>query len=278
MKASYSVSGTYKNYYWNPPSPYIDFSSATKFMVDIYPLTQTPSQYNEPIMLKLSDQAGGAIYEVPVRNLNAGLWNTVTVDLTGIPAANRMEIKQINLYLWTGFSNEINGRTAVEYYFDHIRLGGSKINGFEKLSQWSGEAVRAANTSIKTEGAQSCLTTYTISGTWVNHYWNTGNTQKIDLSEASRIKFDIRPTSQTPAGNNEPLVFKVADDTGVIYEQQITRLTANQWTTVTIDISGIAKANRKSVKQFNFYVYTAFTSAINGRTSIQYYMDNLCAN
>ncbi|NBD25447.1 carbohydrate-binding protein [Paenibacillus glycinis] len=150
------------------------------------------------------------------------------------------------------------------------------INGFENVSQWAGEATRTADTTKKTEGAQSIKFHYTVpSSGWANGYYNIASPY-VDISGAASLKLDVYPTSQTPSGQAEPITLKLQDQAGgVIYEDRLPNLTANQWNTVTVNLSGIPQASRHQLNSVNLYLYSGFTAQINGRTSLDYYFDNL---
>ncbi|QHW30801.1 cellulase family glycosylhydrolase [Paenibacillus rhizovicinus] len=275
LKATYPVNTGWKNFNYAIASPYLNLGSATELKLDVYPYSQTPGTYSEPVELKLHDVTGGVIYEQQLPHLTANQWNTVTVSLTGIAAANRQKLDYIDLYLYSGFTGEIGGRTSVAYGFDNLRFTPTAINGFENTSQWAGEATGVADTAHKTEGNQSIKATYAVSSGWKNFYTDIASPY-LNLSAAASIKLDVYPLSQTPGTYSEPIQLKLHDVTGgVIYEQQLPHLTANQWNTVTINLSGIAAANRQKIDNINLYLWSGFTNEIGGRASVGYYFDNL---
>ncbi|MBM7563943.1 cellulase family glycosylhydrolase [Paenibacillus sacheonensis] len=277
LKVTYAASGGWKNYAYAIGSPYLNLGSATEVKLDVYPYSQTPGTYNEPVDLKLHDVTGNVIYEQQLPHLTANQWNTVTVSLSGISAANRQKIDNVNLYLWSGFTGELGGRTSVAYSFDNLRFTQpvAAINGFENTAQWTGEATGVADTAHKTEGSQSIKATYPVSSGWKNYYTNIASPY-VNISGASSLKLDVYPLSQTPGTYSEPIAFKLHDVTGgVIYEQQLPHLTANQWNTVTIDLSGISAANRQKIDNIDIYLWSGFTNEIAGRASVSYYFDNL---
>ncbi|SFT13583.1 sugar-binding protein [Paenibacillus sp. BC26] len=188
--------------------------------------------------------------------LNAGATNTIKIqrDSADNPAAD------IDSYTVTTSSSS----------------SGLLINGFENTAQWAGEATRTADTTKKTEGAQSIKFHYTVpSSGWANGYYAISNPY-VDIANASSLKIDVYPTTQTPTGQTEPIVLKLQDQTGgVIYEDRLPNLTANQWNTVTISLTGIAQANRHQINSVNLYLWSGFTAQINGRTALDYYFDNL---
>ncbi|SDX94216.1 hypothetical protein [Paenibacillus sp. CF384] len=150
------------------------------------------------------------------------------------------------------------------------------VNGFENTAQWAGEATRTADTTKKTEGAQSIKFHYAVpSSGWANGYY-TISSPYVDIANATSLKLDVYPTTQSPSGQTEPIVLKLQDQTGgVIYENRLPNLTANQWNTVTISLTGIAQVNRHQINNVNLYVWSGFTAQLNGRTTLDYYFDNL---
>ncbi len=283
IRATFAVpSNGWSNFDLVIASPYANLSGATSLQVDIYPLSQTPSGQNEPITIKLHDHAGGVIYEQPVARLIANQWTTVTVNLASIPAANRASLDDVDLYLWSGYTGGIGGRTSVAYNIDNLRFttpgvpSSGLVNGLENVSQWNGEAARLAITAQKTEGAQSIRATYTVPANGWSNFNLPIASPYVNLSTATSIKVDIFPLSSTPAGQNEPIALKLQDATGgTIYEQAIGHLNPNQWNTVTISLTGIPAANRTKLSAVTLYLWSGWTAQLGGRTSVAYYVDNL---
>lgn len=154
--------------------------------------------------------------------------------------------------------------------------GATLIDGFENAALWSGDATRLATTTPKTEGSQSIRVTYPVPASgWRNNALTIGSPYR-NISGATELKLDVYPLSQTPAGQTEPITLKLQDQTaGVVYEDRLPRLTANQWTTVTVSLAGIPAASRTKLNEVNLYLWSGFTAQINGRTSLQYHFDNL---
>lgn len=188
--------------------------------------------------------------------LNAGSSNTIKIqrDSADNPAAD------IDKYTVT-----TSGSSAAQL-----------INGFENAAQWAGEATRSASTAVKTQGSQSIKFNYAVPGSgWVNGFCTIASPY-VDIGNATNLMIDVYPTSQTPSGQTEPITLKLQDHAGgAIYEQRLPRLTANQWNTVTISLSGISQANRHQIENVNLYLWSGFTAQINGRTTLEYYYDNL---
>ena len=284
IKATFTpASGTWSNFNLNIASPYVNLSTATSLKVDLRPTSQTPAGQNEPVVLKFHDVTGGVLYEQAVSRITANTWSTVTVNLAGISAANRSKIDYVDLYVWQGNTGAIAGRSQIVYGVDNLRFeapsgvpSSGLISGLENVAQWTGEATRTADTAVKTEGAQSIKATFAVPASGWSNFQTAIASPYVNLSTATSVVFDIRATSQTPSGQLEPLQFKLHDVTGnVIYEDRVPRLTANTWTTVTIPLSAIAAANRSKLDNVDLYLWSGYTAAINGRTSVAYNVDNL---
>ncbi|AZN41325.1 sugar-binding protein [Paenibacillus albus] len=189
--------------------------------------------------------------------LNAGTANTIKIqrDSTDTPAA---DIDKFTVTTTSSSSSAV------------------LINGFENSAQWSGEATRTVETTLKTQGSQSLKFHYTVpTSGWANGNYAISS-PFVDIGSATSLKLDVYPTTQTPTGQTEPITLKIQDQTGgVIYEDRLPRLTANQWNTVTISLLSIPAASRHQINSVNMYVYSGFTAQLNGRTTLDYYFDNL---
>ncbi|AZN41326.1 sugar-binding protein [Paenibacillus albus] len=269
---------------WDKSASAIDLSAATELKFDIRPVgTQTASDH-EPLRFKLVDAVGGVVFEDALPLQTADQWNTFTLDLSSIPAANRSAITYIVFYVWNG-DGAIAGRTSLQYELDNLRITQpsdsfveSVVNGFENMSEWEGTSA-AADTTNKTEGAQSADVTYAVpspagGNAWVE-YRRNATANPLDFSSAQQLKFDIRPVGTQTAGGNEPIIFKLVDAVGgVIFEDALPVQTANQWNTFTLDLSSTPAADRSAITYMVFYIWNGDAS-IGGRSSLRYEFDNI---
>ncbi|BBH24555.1 hypothetical protein Back11_59000 [Paenibacillus baekrokdamisoli] len=158
------------------------------------------------------------------------------------------------------------------------QLQAELINGFDNLTEWTGDSSAAGHTTveqegdIQTEGTKAARVTYDINSAadgYINFFWSP--VPKLNLSKAAKLVFDVFPTSQT-IGEAEPLKLKISGGSGIVYERALERLTANQWNTVEIDLASIP-ISRDQIGFINFYIYTK--ADLEGRTSVTYTFDNM---
>ena len=152
--------------------------------------------------------------------------------------------------------------------------GDSPEDSFEDITAWTGDAKRTAIADGIMHVRYDLPGTKRIAKPWIDNRLLLKKT--LDLSDRKAMSVDIFPIVQTPVGLDEPLVLLIKDkDGGVIIKQQIKHLTAGQWNTVNIDVSGISAERRCAVSEINFYIWTGHTAELNERTHVQYLFCNL---
>ncbi|WP_138753097.1 S-layer homology domain-containing protein [Paenibacillus sinopodophylli] len=158
------------------------------------------------------------------------------------------------------------------------QLQSEAINGFNHLSEWTGDSSAAGNAAVEientylTEGTQSARITYNVHSEadgYINFYWNP--VPKLNLAKVDKLLIDIYPMSQT-AGADEPLTLKISGDSGVVYESALEQLIANQWNTVEIDLASIS-IPKDQISMINLFIHSK--SDLEGRTSVTYLLDNM---
>ncbi|SDX70087.1 beta-galactosidase [Paenibacillus sp. CF384] len=270
---------------WNIKEDPLDLSTASQLKVDIRPVgSQTAGDY-EPLRFKLyNETTNKVLFEDALPKQTADQWNTFTLDLSNMTAADKSSISHIVFYIWNKDSS-IGGRTTLQYEFDNLRvtkpadmLMESVINGYENMNDWQGTTA-TANTAVRTEGTQAADVTFSVpspdnGNAWVEYHWDI-NANPLDLSPATKLKFDIRPVGSQTAGDYEPIRFKLMDSVGsVIYEEPLPVQTADQWNTFTLDLNTIPTANRSHITNIIFYIWNG-DSSIAGRSTLHYLLDNM---
>lgn len=146
------------NQVWNTGT--VDLSRAKSVVLDVYATSQTTAS-KEPLVLKISGP-GGTVIESQLPRLAANRWNTVQFDLSKASAAAKAQVNQINLYVKTTVA-ELEGRTAVAYGLDNLRIGALAQAG--PVTAWPSAGAVPPGTGVSlsaaTEGAQIF---YTVDG------------------------------------------------------------------------------------------------------------------
>ncbi|QHW30800.1 hypothetical protein GZH47_07965 [Paenibacillus rhizovicinus] len=150
------------------------------------------------------------------------------------------------------------------------------LNGFENAAEWGGNddgVIRTADATDKTQGSQSIDVTFPVpakagGNQWREFSWDT-SASPVDLSDATDLKVDIKPT-----GGTAPLHFKLIDAAGGgIYEDYLPVLNADAWNTFTLDFSAIPAQNRAAISKIIFYVFNG--DDVGGRSAVDFKFDNL---
>jgi hypothetical protein len=266
-----TVSTDWINYSWNI-DPTVDFTNVQGIKLDIYPDQQLDGG-SEPLVIKIVGSEGN-VYEDFLPQLTANQWNTVTIT----PWTVNNAIRSISFYIYTK-DTKLGDNNKATYNLDNMRLIVEEEKelwiDFESTDQWSPNAGASIQTvdNPKTEGNHSLEINYdfSVNNEWIGVEYNF--VSPVDLSSFHRIQFDVQSISQTN-GNQEPLVIKIGGEGGIIYEEFLPKLTANEANTVTIVPR--EDVDRSNITYVLFYIHNSESETrLEGRESLTYYIDNM---
>ncbi len=270
-----------------------DFSEGTTIEVDVWsPTAGTPILYKMEDSNSAPDANGNpsVIVEVEVSTTVANQWETLTFDLTtfaGFSTSNSYD----KVILFPNFNNSGTGST---YYFDNFRISGATLQSptipvnFESslldydVASFGGpnfEPIPAAiidnpdASGINVSGKVFMIEKVSGAQVWAGAGISLAG--PADFSGGTTVEVDVwSPTAGTP------ILYKMEDSNSapdangnpsVIVEVEVSTTVANQWETLTFDLTTFAGFSTSNSYD-KVILFPNFNNSGAGNT---YYFDNI---